>query len=99
MSAKHKIVLAWVVEDFEVVGERRTDLGERPKLRQVDVAKTVMWLNRGSDEDVKKAKAYAAKELNYEIVVLTYPTAEKDPLGRAKKDVLKMAAKLRKAAR
>lgn len=94
-----RIVLAWVIEDFEVVRQRRTDLGERPELKKIDVAKAAMWLNSGTEDDLEKAKKYAAKQTDYQIVVMTYPTKERDPLGHAKKDVLKLANKLRKGAR
>jgi hypothetical protein len=83
------IVLAWVVPDFEVVRERRRDLGERPEMKEIKVPKAVVWLKSGDDADIEKAKAYASKETEYEIAVFTYPTSEKDPLGKAKREVLK----------
>jgi hypothetical protein len=86
---KVTIVAAWVVTDFEVVSQGRRDLGERPKLREVKVPKAVMWANKGTSEDVEKAKAWARKETDHEVAVLVYPTSEPDPMGRAKRDVLK----------
>lgn len=82
------IVLAWVLEDFEVVRERRADLGERPITRRVLVPKAAVWLKRGSAADVLRAQTYADKETGYKIRVFTYPTNERDPLGRAKREVL-----------
>lgn len=93
-EAKMEIVLAWVVEDFEVVRERRRDLGERPELKTIYVPRTVMWLNSGTEADVKKATDYATKEKDHKVLVFTYPKSERDPLGRAKKDVMKRAKEL-----
>lgn len=89
-KAKKKIVLAWIVEDFKVVRERRRDLGERPEMEAILVPKAVVWLNAGTDEDVEKAKVYAAKETDYQIAVFAYPTSEREPIERAKVDVMKM---------
>jgi hypothetical protein len=87
-----QIVLAWVTEDFRVVRERRRDLGERPELEKFNVGKAAMWLNRGTDADVAKARAYARAESDSDktIHVFVYPSSVKDPLGAAKKDVLRM---------
>lgn len=79
-----QIVLARVDEDWRVVRARRTDLGERPVMEQVDKPVTIMWLNDGDAADVEKAKAYAETE-GY--TVFTYK-GERDPLARAKRDVL-----------
>lgn len=81
-----QIVLARVDEDFKVVRERRTDLGERPDMERVDKPVAMMWKNDGDAADVEKAKAYAATE-GY--TVFTYK-GERDPLGRAKRDVLRL---------
>jgi hypothetical protein len=81
---KFKIVLARLVDDTELVRERRTDLGERPVMRDIKTAQALMWLNRGTAEDIEKAKRYAPTE-GY--TVLVYETTERDPLGRAKRDI------------
>ncbi len=91
MSEKRQIVLAWTDDSMEVVRERRTDLGERPDMRPVKVAKTVMWLNEGTPTDVKKAKAHAATADLGDggpVRVYTYPLSEMDPRSRAAKSVL-----------
>jgi len=85
---KQTIVVAWLVDDVEVDVKatqlRRLDLGERPVLRQVKMAKAAMWRNKGDDADLKKAHEYAAGE-GYRVFV--YPTTERDPLGRARRDI------------
>lgn len=45
-----------------------------------------MWLREGSADDIARASTYAARE-GY--AVFTYPAAERDPLGRAKREVAK----------
>jgi hypothetical protein len=83
------IVLAWTEVGAEVVRQRRVDLGESPIMREVIIPHAAVWLNKGTLLDVAKAQAYAARETDKAIRVLTYPTTERDPLGRAKADVLK----------
>lgn len=102
MSVEFQIVLAWTDHVQEVVREGRVDLGERHRFREVTVGKSAMWLNRGSAEDLAKACAYATKEQErvaresdsigtsrsvYDVFV--YPIGTKDPLGKARKDILK----------
>jgi len=83
-------VVAWTAEDFAVVRERRADLGERPELRAVTVGRAAMWLNRATPADVAKARDYAERGTGdgTPMVVFTYPVTEKDPLGRARREVL-----------
>ena len=95
LKALKTIVLATTEEVTVVVRARRTDLGERPDMRTELVAKAATWLLAGDATDVKKAKAYAA-QAGWK--VFTYPTSEKDPLGRARADVLRQALRT-KAAR
>lgn len=70
----------------------RADLGERPGTRIEKVAHAVVWLLAGSEDDVSKAIDYCERE-NLRIhdninkrYVRTYPTTEKDPIGRAKRE-------------
>lgn len=102
-----QIVIAWADTDAVIAKEGRVDLGERHQFRTVIVGKACMWLNDGTDRDVVFATAYAAgqnEEDDYQdgqyvprattvrkMRVFTYPTTEKDPLGRAKRDVVKGA--------
>lgn len=71
----------------EMTGRQETGNWERyngnyyPEFVPAPVVKAMIWLNRGDESDVKKAKEYAAKE-GYS--VLTFPTTESDPLNTAK---------------
>ena len=78
-------VIAWTEEDSVVVKERRSDLGERPLMRSVKVARTALWLNRATPKDVEKARVYAAAEGYH---VFTFPPSERDPRGAAARAVL-----------
>lgn len=81
---KKTIVLARLVDDVEVVRERRTDLGERPLMREVKKAEAMVWLNKGDWSDVVKARAFAESE-GYRVFL--YETSERDPIGRAKAEI------------
>ena len=85
-AQKVQIVLARTEEDYEVVRPGQSDIGIPAKTRVVLVPKALMWLRKGTSADVAKAEAHAKSE---GWRVFTYPTSEKDPLGRAKKDVLR----------
>jgi hypothetical protein len=80
------IVIAWTDSDSEFVRERRTDLGERPVIREVTIVKALVWLNEGTAADVVKAHAYADPRGSK---VFTYPLDTADPLGAARKAMLK----------
>lgn len=47
--------------------------------------KAVMWIRKGSDQDLEKARTHAAAENR---MVFTFPTTERNPLERAKQMVL-----------
>lgn len=81
-----QIVLAKVEDAYEVEREGRVDIGERHKMRRIDNAKALMWKSDGDLEDFDKAQAFTESEGYH---VFTYDKSERDPLGRAKKDVLK----------
>ena len=82
------IVIAWTTVAMEIVRERRTDLGERPELREVNVPRACVWLNEGGPADVMKAHAYAATLDGPLRLVFAYETSEPDPIARAKRDIL-----------
>jgi len=85
------IVVAWTEDEQDLApGQRpwRHDLGERPKLVDVKKPYAAMWRNSGTAVDVTKAQEYSRKENPKTGRVMVYPTTEKDPLGRARKDVL-----------
>lgn len=69
-------------------GGYRADLGDRPKFTDIQVPRAMVWLNVGDAEDIVNAKLWAARE-GY--VVFCYDVSERDPLGRAKLDILKPA--------
>jgi hypothetical protein len=85
-SGPVQIVIAWTTEEVEFVRARRTDLGERPETRMVKVAHAAMWLNSGTEDDLRKAREYASAN-GYR--AFSYVTDERDPLGCAKADVLR----------
>ena len=92
MTASRKcIVIAWTDEESIVdptAPMARRDLGERPKMKTVQVAKAAVWLNEGSSADAKKAKAYLARDQPHGRVFI-FPVDEPDPLGRARSEILK----------
>ena len=84
-----QIVIAWTVTEHVYDGRPYArDLGARPGMRQVRVGKACMWLNRGTTDDLKKAKAYAAVE---NAMVFCYPPSERAPLARARREAVEQA--------
>lgn len=84
-----QIVIAWAETESQVdpsAPMARRDLGERPKLMEVAISKAAMWANDGTKSDIAKARAYASRQ-GYRVFV--YPASEVNPLGRARRDVLK----------
>lgn len=87
-----RIVVAWT----EMTGFRPTggmvmrDLNWFPEYEVCRVAKAAMWTNKGTSADIEKAEAYITTEKRDrpDIAVLVYPVGEKDPLGRAKREML-----------
>lgn len=89
------VVLAWLVPDFIVVKEGRRDLGERPTIKETVKAASVIWINKGTEVEIESAKRHierTAKDYD-QITFFVYPTSERDPLGRAKADLLKIVKK------
>ncbi len=84
------IVVARTVPETYVIRARRADLGELPVLGVRHVARACMWLNVGAQEDVEKARQWAATQGDEAWRVFVYPADEPDPLGRAKGDVLSL---------
>lgn len=85
------IVIAWTEDEQEIApGQKpwRHDLGERPKLVDVKKPRAVVWVNDGSDADAAKAREYVKKAHPGTGQVFLYPTTEKDPLGKARRDVV-----------
>ena len=83
------VVIAWQEDARRAVDwdTTRVDLGERPQWEDIKVPKAVVWVRTGTQADVVKAEAHAAT-LDYPARVFTYPSKEKDPLGRARQDIV-----------
>lgn len=94
-AVKIQIVLAWKTIEQRLVRPGRTDLGERSEWTDVETPHAAVWLRRGDASDVEKATVHAATEkyaaigLVGKVHVFTYPTSEEDPLGRARREVMK----------
>jgi hypothetical protein len=86
------IIVAKTETQVEVVRQRRIDLGEKPITREVTVGKAAVWKADGTKAEVAKAKLWASKEGDG-WMVFTYPITNDDPLGCARKDVVKAARK------
>lgn len=90
-QAPLSVVVAWT-EDARVIapGQKawRHDLGGLPKFVDVKEPRAAMWMNKGTRSDVEKAKAWVMKEHPTSGNAFAYPTSEKDPLGRARRDIL-----------
>jgi hypothetical protein len=82
-----QIVLAWLDEDCVMVQEGQRDIGRQHKFKTVPKPMACMWLNKGTAADLVKAQAYAAKDGR---TVFRYER-EKEPLQRARADILKTA--------
>jgi len=50
------IVVAWLVDDVELVERRRDDLGERHITRAIKSPRSVTWLLKGTQEDAERAQ-------------------------------------------
>lgn len=79
-----QIVLAWLDEEFVLIQEGQPDIGRPHKFKSVPRPLAAMWLNKGTEADVVKARKYAETDGR---AVFCYE-GEKDPLGRARKDIL-----------
>lgn len=79
-----QIVLAWLDEDFIIVKEGQPDIGRPHTFKAIPKPLAAMWLNKGTDADLAKAKKYAETDAR---TVFCYD-GERDPLGRARRDIL-----------
>lgn len=76
-----------VLAKTDMSGRKETGNWERfngnyyPESVPAKAVKALVWLNKGTSADEDLAKAFAAREGYF---VLTFPTTEKDPIGKAK---------------
>lgn len=75
---------SWIVISWISV-ETRWDSQEY-KATTTRKVEALVWLRRGTEADAKKAQAYAESDSLCEYQVHQYPTTEKEPLQRARKE-------------
>ena len=84
---RHTIVIAWTEEQEVFDGQSfAADLGARPGMKSVRTAYAAVWLNKGNKADIAKAEMHAAENESRRVFV--YPTSERKPLERARKEIL-----------
>jgi hypothetical protein len=85
------IVLAWIEEDPYVTDdwERYDGVNYRRRAETRPGGHAVIWLNEGTPEDRERAEAWRRSNLDESGRVFCYPASESDPLGRAKREVMK----------
>jgi hypothetical protein len=86
------VVAAWTDDTQEIApGQKmwRHDMGERPKFVDVKKPHSVIWANNGVEADITRAQAWVSKSYPDTGRVFVYPVTEKDPLGRARHEILK----------
>ncbi len=91
MGVEMTIVVAWTTDAVEIDPKQkawRHDLGARPKMSDVKEARAAIWLNKGTQADLVKATTWVTKGYPGSGRVFVYPTTEKDPLGRARKEII-----------
>lgn len=85
-ATKTQIVIAWPDETMELVDPGAPDIGRSAKFTARPIGKAAMWLRRGTPADLEKARAYCATEPGRR--AYSYPISERDPLGRARREVI-----------
>ena len=88
-------VVAWVtMEGLQKTNrmERFDGYNYRPVFEACEQARALVWLRHAGPVDVAKARAYANQQAAEDDVVraavYTFPTTERDPLGKAKRRIL-----------
>jgi len=80
------MVIAWITLDrAEPTGSYSDRWRLTSILRALPNPRACVWITGGSDEDLAKAQAHARL---YGYAVFTYPDSEREPLVRARSDVL-----------
>lgn len=89
------VVLARVEPEPAIAKQGGVDLGGQHQIKQADKPVAMVWAQDASESERQKAIAFAQKE-GY--MLLTYPSDEVDPLGRAKEDaVLRLSGEAHRA--
>lgn len=87
-SPKSWVVAARTVVDLEVAGPRRSPY-EQPPMREIQVPRALVWRKGVVASKLAAEVAKAEESLRPEgYKVFTYPSSERDPLGRAKKEMM-----------
>jgi hypothetical protein len=82
------IVIAWLNEEQEFDGEPYAkDLGARSGLRTVLRPVACVWSRSDLNKQLSAAKEHLRKE-RPDGAIFVYPSSERDPLGRAKSEIL-----------
>ncbi len=79
------VVVAWTITDRRA---RRGDEPHGPSVIEKTVPRACVWLRKGADEDVVKAEACMQDMYPETGRVFRYPSSERNPLKRAKLDVV-----------
>ncbi len=85
-----QIVIAWAEQTALIPTGRHImrDMNYFPEFRVEWEGKAAMWLRKGTDADLEKARKYAETDSR---LVFTFPKTEKDPLGSARNLAVKAA--------
>lgn len=89
------IVLAWVtMTGVRLTGRTLDRYGLERETVAAPEAKACTWVLEGTAEDVAQARAYLTREQRDAVraEVYTYPTSEADPLGLARRTILRGVA-------
>jgi hypothetical protein len=86
------IIVAWLENDGCRIldeWERFDGANYRRKVEVVPQAHAVCWVNGGTEEDRRAAEAYVAQDLTDKprAAVFAYRAEERDPLGRARREI------------
>jgi hypothetical protein len=98
MAGAVQVVVAWT----DMTGMRPTGrlvkfdgYNTKPEFEPCEEPKAVMWVRKATADDIGRAHRHIARELADmpRASVYTFPTTERDPLGRAKQLILAESGK------
>ena len=82
------ILIAQAVEAAEVVSDAGWDLGRPKKIRRYMTGRACTWLLDGTNDDLAKARAHAARQGEGWIAVVA-PPGHPDPLAWGREQAIK----------